>query len=77
MTDWTTEDPALKAKAPYEPSAVYRLHKAGHPSQAILETFRMRGSRLIKEYERSQLEAQIAEDMGLPIHLALIPKEKT
>lgn len=77
MTDWTTEDPALKATGPYEPSAVFRLHQAGHSSQAILETLRMRGTKLIKDYERSLHEVQIAEDRGLPVHLALIPKEKS
>lgn len=77
MTELNPNDPVLlkMGTAPHEPSAILRMHNAGHKSQAILELFHLRGTELIRRMQEAQGEANVAKSIGRPIHEALIPKE--
>lgn len=75
--EWSLDHPSLASKAAHEGSAVIRMHRAGHRSQAILDLFRMRGTQLIKQLEVDARLEQIAASDGRPIHDGLMPKEET
>lgn len=78
MSEWSTDDQDLSSNdAPHEPRAVMRLHLAGHRKQTILEEFRIKGTQLMKQLEKSKVEIDEATAKGRPIHDALIPKEKS
>lgn len=74
MSELSPDDPILLklGTAPHEPSAILRMHNAGHRSQAILEQFRLRGTQLIKQIETARQEAAEAERSGRPIHSEVV-----
>jgi hypothetical protein len=77
--EWSTEHPSLKdGSGSHEPPAVYRMHKAGVPSQNILKLLRLKGTELVKQIALARGEYESAEHDERPIHEALIdiPKEK-
>ena len=76
MSEWNPDDPALKGLAPHEPSGVLRWHKARVPSRDIMKMLRLRGTQLIKQLEVAKEQERKAEQVGMPIHSPLMPKEE-
>jgi hypothetical protein len=77
MTEWNPDDPVLTAPAPHEVAGILRWHKAKVPSQQIMSLLSLRGTQLIKQIELAMHVENTAQAKGIPIHDALIPKEKS
>lgn len=71
------DDPLLTAEAPYEPGAVARMYMAGWPGELLAREFRMRGTKFIKQMQQAREEIIEARSKGRPVHVAIIPEEKS
>lgn len=78
MTDkeLSPDDPILQAKnAPFEMSAVLRMHRGGVNSQEIMRRFKLRGTQLIKQIENGTADYVEAVAAGRDIHQAYVSNE--
>lgn len=70
------DDPILNAKnAPFEMSAVLRMHRGGVASQEIMRRFKLRGTQLIKVINDGNADYIEAVAAGREIHQAYITNE--
>ncbi|AOT24989.1 hypothetical protein PBI_KALPINE_70 [Mycobacterium phage Kalpine] len=73
MSDWDPNHRLLKSTAaPHETAAVLRMHRAGFKGADIMKTFKLRGTRLMKQMQRALDEESRAAHAGRPIHDAVI-----
>lgn len=71
------DDPLLTAgNAPFEGSAILRMHRGGIKSQEIMRQFKLRGTQLIKQIETGTFEMHGAANAGRPVHEAYITEDE-